>query len=355
MSDAELRDAAVTALKLTSVTYGEWKRKVDQGKYPDVTKTYWWKAFDHLSKIGLTAPPPAGRQFTGWDASLRPAFTPTRTVNVTSRSAFNTAWANLQAGDKLNVSGFTFAGQVNLWGRQLPGWAEIHFAPDVKFAGGTQKAYPAVSLADCRRVRFYGGDITNPDGAGVKLEQASDITWWDFKVHDTAGTGVFCFGINSTVAERNDLRGEIWNCGWDLSLDPHAEPGTGNHAMYLGGNRVRSTGTFIVKVHDQPAGAAIQIGDHVQDSVIEVDARRVTFRAVSQVAGNALQFWGDEIRNVRVPYVYGEDLAGRVSETDGMYGSNPAGQITVEYGRSQRVRLSPRYAADPSTVYLDCQ
>ena len=93
--------------------------------------------------------------------------------------------------------------------------------------------------------------------------------------------------------------------------------------------------------------------------MIEVDARRLTFQAQYQVAGNALQWWGNGIRNVRVPYVYGENLAGRVSETDGLYdGSNPAGAITIEYGRSGgSIRLSPRYAptADGSVRCVDCQ
>lgn len=39
------------ALKATTVSYPEWVRKRDAGKYPDVTKTKWWQAFDALSKL----------------------------------------------------------------------------------------------------------------------------------------------------------------------------------------------------------------------------------------------------------------------------------------------------------------
>jgi hypothetical protein len=296
------------------------------------------------------------RSFTGWDPSLRPAFTPRRTITVTTRAAFDSAWANLQAGDKLVVSGVTFNGQVNLWNRMLADWAEVHFADDVRFVGGGAHAYPAVSVADVSKVRLYGGDVTNRTGSGIRLEDANDITWWGFRVHDTAGTGVFAFGITKP-ADRLDMRGEVWNCGWDLSLDPHAEPGTGNHAVYLSGNGYRTSGTFIFKVHDQPAGAAVQVGPYLQDSTLEIDARRITFQATRQVAGNAVQWWGNGIRNVKVRYIYGEDLAGRVSETDGLYdGSNPAGAIAIEYGRSAgNIRLSPRYAPDAAVQCLDCQ
>jgi hypothetical protein len=36
-------------LKATTISYPDWKRRVDQGKYQDVTKTKWWQAFDLLA------------------------------------------------------------------------------------------------------------------------------------------------------------------------------------------------------------------------------------------------------------------------------------------------------------------
>jgi hypothetical protein len=278
-------------------------------------------------------------------------------VTTTPRGFFR-AWWRLRAGDRVLVRGVTFAGNVRLWNKPLAGWAEIHFASDVRFVGGGTHGYPAVSIANAGKVRLYGGDVTNPAGAGIRLEDSNDVTWWGFRVHDTAGTGVFAFGIDRP-ADRLDLRGEVWRCGTDMSLDPHQEKGTGNHAVYLSGNDYRTSGTFIFKVHDQPVGAAVSVGRYLQDSTLEVDARRITFQASIQVGGNAVQWWGDNLRNVRVRYLYGEDLAGRVSETDGVYdASNPAGAVVIEYGRSAgTVRLVPKYAPsdDGSVLCLDCQ
>lgn len=60
MTDAELRDAAVTALKQTTISYPEWVKRRDAGRYPDVTLTKWWQALDHLAKIGGPSPPTSG-------------------------------------------------------------------------------------------------------------------------------------------------------------------------------------------------------------------------------------------------------------------------------------------------------
>lgn len=58
MTDAELRDAAVASLKRTTISFPEWQRRVATGRYADVTKTEWGRAFDALGKIGAAAPPP---------------------------------------------------------------------------------------------------------------------------------------------------------------------------------------------------------------------------------------------------------------------------------------------------------
>lgn len=64
MTDSELRDRAITALKQTTIAYPEWEKKRAQGAYPDITKTNWWKAFDYLGKIGVTPAPPPGLVIT---------------------------------------------------------------------------------------------------------------------------------------------------------------------------------------------------------------------------------------------------------------------------------------------------
>lgn len=71
MTDRELADAAVAALKKTTITYGEWLKRQARGAYKDVTLTEWWKALDALGKIG-SAPPPADpppqSYVTTWDS-----------------------------------------------------------------------------------------------------------------------------------------------------------------------------------------------------------------------------------------------------------------------------------------------
>ena len=59
-TDKELRDAAVAALKRTTVTYPEWERRVKAGRYnpPDGSTTEWGKAFTNLAQIGESQPPP---------------------------------------------------------------------------------------------------------------------------------------------------------------------------------------------------------------------------------------------------------------------------------------------------------
>lgn len=57
MTDAELRDKAVAALKETTASYPNWVERKDRGVYPDITKTKWWQALDYLGKIGVEPPP----------------------------------------------------------------------------------------------------------------------------------------------------------------------------------------------------------------------------------------------------------------------------------------------------------
>ena len=179
--------------------------------------------------------------------------------HVTSRAAFDSAWRDLQPGDKLLVSGITFTGQIDLGHKRMADWAEVHFADDVRFTGGGTRVLNAVWIQEAAFLRFYGGDVTNPTGHSFRIEDANDVLWWGFRSHDSAGGCGSAFGL-SRPAERLDIRGEIWNCGLDLSFDPHSEKGTGLHGFYLAGGNYRTSGTFVFKVHDQPTGAAIQVG-----------------------------------------------------------------------------------------------
>jgi hypothetical protein len=76
-----------------------------------------------------------------------------------------------------------------------------------------------------------------------------------------------------------------------------------------------------------------------------VKAERITFPAQQQVAGNALQLWGTpgSVGRVRVPLLLGEDLQGRMVDTNlaaaGVYDT-----VSVEYARHRRVLLNPLLA-----------
>jgi hypothetical protein len=286
---------------------------------------------------------------------LRPFFVPSRAPIVcTTKAQVEAAWATAQTGDLIDVRGAIIPGQLSFQNRDFAGFTEIHFDAACRLTGNKGTGFPAVWVQNCSKLRMYGGDLTNPMGPGAIVDGNTDFAWWGFDIHDVGGT---CLGWRGLTrpSERADLRGTVSRNGMDFSLDPHAEKGTGLHGVYTGNSPFPVSGNLFIEAHDLPAGAAIEIGPRTHDTVIELDARRVTFQAQQQVAGNALQWWGDDIRNIRVPYVYGEDLAGRVSETNGIYDTQPDGQITVEHGRSARVRLAPAYATKRGTVaYQDC-
>lgn len=60
MTDRELAEKAAAHLKATTITYQDWQRRVDQGKYnpPDGSTTQWGMAFAALDQIGTVVPPP---------------------------------------------------------------------------------------------------------------------------------------------------------------------------------------------------------------------------------------------------------------------------------------------------------
>ena len=298
-----------------------------------------------------TSGPPGAPTFTGWDVSLRPAFTPTRTIVCTTQSQFNTAWANLQAGDKLDVQNVTFTGgQLGLLNKNLANWCEIHFTNC--FFGNSAYQLNCVWINNCSKLRFYGGNLTNSAGNGFRVENSSDITWWGWYAHDLGGHGGIICGITSGCP-RMDFRGEVTRNGGDLSLDPHAEKGTGLHGLYLGAGSYYVEGTFMVYAHDLPTGAGIEVGNFSRNMVIECDGRRLTKVATQQAGGACLMIWGGNLSNIVVPYVYGENVS-RVTETSGL-GAHPANSIIVEYGRSAgTIRLSPTYMVHAGVTYQDC-
>jgi hypothetical protein len=297
---------------------------------------------------------------TGYRTLVVPAFTPKRTITCGTPSQFLAALANLQPGDLVDVAAMTIPGEIRI-NPVLASWAEIHFAPGVMFTGTAQGSkLPAVWIVNAKNLRLYGADLTCAGGSGILVYDSTNVHWWGWKAHDCGGGGLSVFNVNAGSSGL-DFDGELANNGLDLTLDPHVEKGTGLHGAYIGGGSTEWTvanSKFSLWVHDQSTGAAVQAGSNINGSRFWVKAERVTFQAQSQVAGNALQFWGGAVNNVTVQKVTGTDLAGRVVETDGLYASGNS-NIIVKNGVGTRTLGNPllsrvNYEPNPAVTYQNC-
>ena len=296
---------------------------------------------------------------TGYRALDPPPFTPNRVRTADTPTEFLADVANLQTGDQLNVAPMTLTGEVT-FRNDLAGPAEIHFAPGVRFSGGSAHGFYALWFTGVRNLRLFGGDVTNPGGGCVREDDSTNLLWWGFVLHDCGGTGLLATTV-SKDASGLDFDGEITNCGLDRSLDPHAEKGTGLHAAYLGGTyqnpNLTTSGKFSLYVHDQSTGAAIQAGSSLVDTDLWLKAINVTFEAQQQAAGSGIQFWGGDLENIIVRHATGQNLAGRMIETSGMYVCCNSG-IRVGYARASSTMKNPRltgstYDANPAVTYDD--
>jgi hypothetical protein len=270
-----------------------------------------------------------------------------RTVTATTRAELDAALAGLRDGDEVLVTAMDVAGQLNVHDKRVS--ATVRFGSGVRFTGMGGYALNCVWIRNCAGLRLYGGDLSNPQGNGFKIED-SDVLWHGWLAHDLGGHGGICQGLTKPC--RVDLSGVVVRNGMDLSLDPHAEKGTGLHGVYLGAGSFPVSGSVVVNVHDLPAGAGVEVGNHVRDMLLDVNAARLTKVATQQKAGAAIMLWGTDLANVRVRSVVADSVS-RVVETDGL-GTNPPGAIVVEYGRGTNVRLSPSFAPHPAVSYLDC-
>ena len=157
-------------------------------------------------------------------------------------------------------------------------------------------------------------------------------------------------GINRDTSGM-DIRGTLSRCGYDLSLDPHAEKGTGLHGFNVGtgtGHLVKDS-RFVLWVHDQPYGAAVQV-QGVQNSKLYLDATDHVPGAATdrRKRGAAL---GSDTRDFDMSYLYGDALAGKAVATDGGLDSSNS-NISVDYARSSNVR-SARSTRQYTIMYGD--
>jgi parallel beta helix pectate lyase-like protein len=159
VTDAELRDLAVAALKATTVSYPTWKKKVDQGAYPDVTKTKWWQAFSYLEQIGGVTPPPP----SGLGSSL-PARLPQSTgpvVNVGTVAELNAALSAVAAGTTIKCAARDYVGLRITRVATATAPITVDLTGSRLVAGGGEQ-YP-LRLSG-RYIRVRGAEITSPAG-----------------------------------------------------------------------------------------------------------------------------------------------------------------------------------------------
>ena len=274
-----------------------------------------------------------------------PHFRPTRVVGVRTEGQFWRAWNLLRPGDEIDVHGVTFSGQA-VFRKQLPGWAEVHFDSRTRFTGTPGDNLPAVAIIRAANIRFYGGDVTNPKGGvGIVINDSSHFTWWNFVVHDTAGTGLAVRGIGQPNAYL-DLKGEIYHWGLNLALDTHSEKGTGLHGANLADSSYGvSQSRFALYVHDAAAGAGVEAGgpsDYFEKNTLYLRCRNLTKVATKLTAGNCVQLWGKNVTHNDFRYIEAKNLAGRPYETSGMYAGQSLSTNRVDYGRAIHTNLNPR-------------
>jgi hypothetical protein len=274
----------------------------------------------------------------------RPRFRPTRTVDVHTAGQFWQAWDGLRPGEEIDVHGVTFSGEA-VFRKQLSGWAEVHFDSGTRFTGVPGDNLPAVWINRSTNIRFYGGNLTNPNGgSGIVIYDSSHITWWNFVVHDVAGTGLGVQGIRQPVTHL-DLKGEIYHWGLNLALDPHSEKGTGLHGANLADSPYGvSHSRFALDVHDAAAGAGVEAGgrsDFFDHNTLYVRCRNLTKVATRLTAGNCVQLWGTNVTHNDFRYIEAKNLAGRPYETSGMYQGQSLMTNRVDYGRAIHTNLNP--------------
>jgi hypothetical protein len=280
-------------------------------------------------------PPPAGT----WEDMLAAefpitSFTPSRTVTVTSAVQLNAACADLQAGDRINASGFTYNGSFQgLRDKNLSDWAELHFTNVQFVATGTQYGFPLINTS---KIRVFGADVSG-GGYGVPIFKCQDV---EFRgaVHDIGGTA--CHPVpNGVRATRITVVLEAWNCGLNHTLDPHADKGTGLHALYAGdsGSLPNIDCRYAVDTHDQTnCAGGVQLTNQ-QGGYIAVRAHDLSFRSTTQTAGNAIQHFGSSSQNCDM-WIEAERITGHGFRSQG----GSLSSNTVVYGRAEDFCLNPR-------------
>jgi len=285
----------------------------------------------------------------------RPAFTPKRTIKVSTATQLKNALVNLRPGDLVRATAsFTVLGTTTI-SRRLSSWAVVDLTGySVRFVYTGGRNYPAVWLKDPSYIQIYGGDAsTSHTGGGCVLAYGSQhVLWWGFTIHDCGGSGFSALTVNAPVSN-DDFQGTIWNVGQNVAWDPHSEKGTGEHCAGEfadnGGSYAFTNNRMAFYCHDIPTGAAFAFGVKapavMTGNVLYLKGVNLTDVAKHQSGGNGVELWGDTNQmGLDVKYLEVDDAQGYGVFTGGVYSGQTCKGVRVEHGAATRTNQNPRYA-----------
>jgi hypothetical protein len=309
-------------------------------------------SFDSLTAY-LDRPPPSSRS----------------TVRVATVHSLERALAQAHAGETILVRGnLRIAGKFTGFNRIIRGGSvNVVFGPGVRFVGSPAQRSPAVWVHRSGGWRIWGGTVTNPGGVGLLFYSLpGPVTWTGFRVRDTASSCVSVLPVDGNI-DRLELKGVTGTAKPNISLDPHAEKGTGIHAWNIADARggVVERSTFAADVVNQATGAAVEIDTgHVgPDVTVYARARHLGFAlpgtrwtgvAKRQVAGNVIQLWGGTPKGMlNLRYIDGGAVKGRLVDTTGVYPGADLSQIRVDHARVSGAILVNRALSGPAVEAVD--
>jgi PKD repeat protein len=326
----------------------------------------------------------------------RPSFTPTRTVNFSTKAQLDAAIAGMQSGDLIkyngtgvleiaNSSGVAYSLTKNPsstvvidFGCSHNIWDTSKITPNfVRFKYTGAENQTAFHINGCSNIRIYGGELDTGIGGTAMLINAPthDFLWWDYYVAKSGGSGTSVRGSTSAGASSNtyniDLRAEVNRWCMNPKFDNHSDKGTGFHGCILHG----STGNiynsrFIFYAHDSLRPGEVSAGHTWVEggggSVIEIgnsygtnykgctyyakgvnnlqvpDASDSLSTGSGQTAGNVLNFWGSQsLSGSRVGWAEGVNISGAIVKSDnGSWTTNTVPDIPMDHGRHTNTNQS---------------
>lgn len=330
----------------------------------------------HAAVGAATTSPPTYASEIAY-TQTRPAFTPTRTIDVASASQFTSAVSNLHPGDLVKATApFTVSGETII-GNRLSAPAVIDLSgATVKFVYSGGQNTPAVWIKNVQNLRIFGGDLSTADTGGSCLNWTASqhSLWWGWKAHDCGGTGLSMFNAKPGYSyagpvSYDDVQGEAWKFGQHRAWDPHAEKCSGLHGANLADDNNYSFdhNRIALYAHDSAcAGAGIEFGSSHSTNIpanntIILKATNLSFLSKTQTGGNCYQTWGYGNKSTDLEYLECSNVTGHPYWSHGLNDTpnNELGTDTVDYARAANVRQNPRYVQDPNydktgaTVFKD--